>query len=54
MRGSSVKTILIAYDLLLNEYTFYIVRLLDILMEKLQRFQIGEPLINVVDKRLGY
>lgn len=32
----------------------YMDRLLDIFTENLRRFQAGEPLINVVDKKLGY
>jgi len=33
---------------------FYIDRLMDIFVENLKRYQAGEPLINVVDKHLGY
>ena len=33
---------------------FYVDRLLDIFTENLRRYQAGEPLINVVDKKLGY
>ncbi|MCP4750505.1 MAG: D-2-hydroxyacid dehydrogenase [Proteobacteria bacterium] len=33
---------------------FYVDRLIDIFTENLQRYQVGESLINVVDKRLGY
>jgi phosphoglycerate dehydrogenase-like enzyme len=32
----------------------YMDRLLDIFTENLRLFQAGEPLINVVDKKLGY
>ena len=32
----------------------YIDRLLDIFTENLKRYQAGEPLINMVDKGLGY
>ncbi|MBT4091714.1 MAG: D-2-hydroxyacid dehydrogenase, partial [Deltaproteobacteria bacterium] len=32
----------------------YIDRLLDIFTENLKRYQAGEPLINMVDKVLGY
>jgi phosphoglycerate dehydrogenase-like enzyme len=32
----------------------YIDRLMDIFVENLKRYQAGEPLINVVDKNLGY
>jgi D-2-hydroxyacid dehydrogenase (NADP+) len=32
----------------------YLERLLDIFTENLVRYQKGEPLINVVDKQLGY
>jgi phosphoglycerate dehydrogenase-like enzyme len=33
---------------------YYIDRLLDIFTENLRRFKAGKPLINVVDKELGY
>jgi len=33
---------------------YYINRLVDIFTENLRRFQAGEPMINVVDKQLGY
>jgi phosphoglycerate dehydrogenase-like enzyme len=33
---------------------YYVDRLLDIFMENLRRFQAGIPMINVVDKELGY
>jgi phosphoglycerate dehydrogenase-like enzyme len=33
---------------------FYVDRLMDIFVENLKRYQAGEPLINVVDKTLGY
>ncbi|MFH2132880.1 MAG: D-2-hydroxyacid dehydrogenase [bacterium] len=33
---------------------YYIDRLVDIFVENLKRYQAGEPLINVVDKTLGY
>lgn len=33
---------------------FYVDRLLDIFTENLERYQAGEPLVNVVDKKLGY
>jgi len=33
---------------------FYVDRLLDIFTENLGRYQAGKPLINVVDKKLGY
>jgi len=33
---------------------YYVDRLLDIFTENLRRYQAGEPLINVVDKKLGY
>ena len=33
---------------------YYIDRLLDIFIENLRRFQTGKPLMNVVDKELGY
>ena len=33
---------------------YYIDRLLDIFIENLRRFQTGEPLMNVVNKELGY
>lgn len=33
---------------------YYIDRLFDIFTENLRRFQAGEPMINVVDKQLGY
>ena len=32
----------------------YMDRLLDIFIENLTRYQAGEPMINVVDKKLGY
>jgi phosphoglycerate dehydrogenase-like enzyme len=33
---------------------YYVDRLMDIFVENLKRFQAGEPMINVVDKKLGY
>jgi phosphoglycerate dehydrogenase-like enzyme len=33
---------------------YYIDRLLDIFTENLRRFQTGKPMINIVDKQLGY
>jgi phosphoglycerate dehydrogenase-like enzyme len=33
---------------------YYVDRLMDIFVENLKRFQAGEPLVNVVDKQLGY
>jgi phosphoglycerate dehydrogenase-like enzyme len=32
----------------------YLDRLMEIFLENLRRYQTGEPLFNVVDKRLGY
>ena len=32
----------------------YLDRLMEIFLENLRRYQAGEPLMNVVDKRLGY
>jgi len=33
---------------------YYVDRLLDIFLSNLKRYQAGEPMINVVDKKLGY
>lgn len=33
---------------------YYLDRLLDIFLENLKRYQAGEPMINIVDKKLGY
>ncbi|MBA3028051.1 MAG: D-2-hydroxyacid dehydrogenase [Desulfobacteraceae bacterium] len=33
---------------------YYVDRLMDIFVENLKRYQAGEPLINMVDKKLGY
>jgi len=33
---------------------YYLDRLLDIFLENLKRYQAGEPMMNVVDKKLGY
>lgn len=32
----------------------YMDRLVDIFIENLKRYQAGEPMVNVVDKKLGY